>query len=105
MDSKNVILAIVFSSLVLIIWAVFFEPPPPKTITNESKVEKIQEENNLSYPSIETSEEKKVILRSDTLKTSKRIFFENENISGSISLTGGIIDDVILKKRCIFCHK
>ena len=97
MDSKNVILAIVFSSLVLIIWAVFFEPPPPKPITNESKVEKMQEENNLSYPSIETSEEKKVILRSDTLKTSKRIFFENENISGSISLTGGIIDDVILK--------
>ena len=97
MDSKNVILAIVLSSLVLIVWAVFFEPPLPETPSKEFRVEKKLDENKLSSPSIETSGEEKVILRSETLKSSKRIFFENDNISGSIALTGAIIDDVVLK--------
>jgi len=28
MDSKNVLMAIVLSTLVLVFWATFFEPPP-----------------------------------------------------------------------------
>ena len=69
MEGKNVILAIALSSLVLIVWAVLFEPPLPEPAANQSNVEKVQKENNLSSPSIETTEEKKTISRSETLKS------------------------------------
>ena len=35
--------------------------------------------------------------RVDSLKETKRISLENNNIVGSISLTGGILDDITLK--------
>jgi YidC/Oxa1 family membrane protein insertase len=39
----------------------------------------------------------KAISRSDALKESDRVFIENSNLSGSISLRGALIDDIILK--------
>ncbi len=96
MDFKNVLMAIVLSSLVLIGWAVFFEPPVIEQKTAEKTV---TENDDLSSPSI-NEESKKIeneISRNDVINNTKRVKIENENIIGSISLKGGIIDDVTFK--------
>ena len=39
MDSKNVLLAIVLSTLVLVLWATFFESPPTPIETQNQNTE------------------------------------------------------------------
>ena len=39
-----------------------------------------------------------IISREDAIKSSKRISFENNNVIGSISLKGALIDDITFKK-------
>ena len=43
--------------------------------------------------------------RKDALDESKRIFFENENVIGSISLRGATIDDLVFKNYKISLDK
>ena len=97
MEGKNLILAISLSALVLIMWSIFFAPPPPTIDKEQNKIEKTQKENDISSPSLETTKKIKAVSRVESLKTTKRIPVENDSISGSISLTGGIIDDIIFK--------
>jgi YidC/Oxa1 family membrane protein insertase len=79
---------------VLVFWSTFFEPPPIETnVTN--KQETINEE--VSSPSIEEKETNNEIKRSDAIAKTKRIKVENQNIKGSISLQGAIIDDIVFK--------
>jgi len=94
MDSKNVLLAIVLSTLVLVFWATFFEPPPIENKVTENQIEKSEES---SSPSIETIETQKKISRDESVKSVDRIKLENENIKGSISLEGAVIDDITFK--------
>ena len=97
MEGKNLILAISFSALVLIGWSMFFAPPPPTLDKEKSKIEKIQKDDKLSSPSIDTEKKTTIITREESLKSTKRVPIENENISGSVSLTGGILDDITFK--------
>ena len=97
MEGKNLILAISLSALVLIMWSIFFAPPPPTIDKEQSKIEKTQKENDISSPSLETIKKIETVSRVESLKTTKRISVENESVSGSISLTGGIIDDILFK--------
>ena len=94
MDTKNVLFAVVLSSIVLIFWATFFEPPV--TEKDIKQVESIQSEN-VETPSVEKTEKLKKISRSEAINSVERIKLENNNIKGSISLEGGIIDDVTFK--------
>ena len=94
MDFKNVLMAIVLSTLVLVFWATFFEPPPVEKQIAEKQITKSEES---SSPSIEEGEPQKKITRSDAIDSVSRIKIENNNIKGSISLQGGIIDDIIFK--------
>ena len=99
MEGKNLILAICLSALVLIFWSIFFAPPPPTIDKEQNRIEKIQKDKDseISSPSLETTTKTKIISRKGSLKLAKRISLENENIVGSISLTGGILDDITLK--------
>jgi len=96
MDGKNVLLAIVLSTLVLVVWATFFDVPIVEQQTTENEITKNED---LSSPSIDedTKEIKSEITRSDTINKTKRVKIENENIKGSLSLEGAIIDDIIFK--------
>ena len=94
MDSKNVILAVVLSTVVLIFWATFFEPPIVEQEVNKNQT--TQEENNTS-PSIEKTTVTNKTSRIDALNVTKRIKIENNNIKGTISLRGALIDDITFK--------
>ena len=96
MDFKNVLMAIVLSTLVLIGWATFFDAP---IVEQQSTENQITKNEDLSSPSIDESEKeiKSEITRNDVINNTNRIKVENENIKGSISLQGAIIDDIIFK--------
>ena len=96
MDFRNVLVAIVLSTLVLIVWATFFEPP---IVEQQASTNQITENKDLSSPSIDEKEGeiKNEITRSDVINDTNRIKIENKNIKGSISLQGAIIDDIIFK--------
>jgi len=94
MDSRNVIMAVILSTLVLILWSVFFSPP---VIEKQTTEQQISNDQNTSSLSIEKKEDKKQITRDAAISNTNRINLENENIKGSISLQGGIIDDVVFK--------
>ena len=98
MENKNVFIAIALSMSVLLFWSAFF--PAPQPIENQ-KVLNTQPENKLAdngiVPSIDGTIVKENISRSDSLKKTNRIFLENKNIKGSISLVGATIDDLSFK--------
>ena len=92
MDTRNVLIAVVLSTLTLIVWSTFFEPTPVQRMEDQT----VKSEES-SSPSIEEIEDLKKISRSESISSSDRIKLENENIKGSISLTGAIIDDITFK--------
>ena len=94
MDSKNVILAVVFSTIVLVFWGTFFAPPEMEREIQNNTTNQIEEG---SSPSIEDEGIKNELTRNNAITSVDRIEIENENIKGSISLQGAIIDDVIFK--------
>ena len=96
MENRNVLIAIVLSSLVLIFWAVFFQPPPVERKVDQQQIAKNQEGES---PSVDGNQESiaNEITRDAIISSTKRIKLENQNIKGSISLTGAVIDDIIFK--------
>ena len=96
MENRNVLIAIVLSSLVLLFWATFFQPPPVERKIDEQQIAKNQEAES---PSVDENQESVAneITRNEIINSTKRIKIENQNIEGSISLQGAVIDDVIFK--------
>ena len=83
------------SSAVIVLWSLFFVPDQP---TKEQLLAEKQKVENSETPAIEKTEIVREISREQALEESERILFENENIKGSISLTGGQIDDLEFRK-------
>jgi YidC/Oxa1 family membrane protein insertase len=96
-DSKNVIAAISLSAAVIILYGLFFAPPPPNP-------DLIKNENNSTVqstdeaPSLDQNVEVSKISRSEAIENEDRIIFENSSVIGSISLVGASIDDLTFKK-------
>ena len=95
MDTRNVIAAISLSAAVIILYSLFFAPPP---ITKENLLEKDKTEQNTDTPILDQKESITAISREDALSQSERIQFENQSIVGTISLKGAIIDDLTFKE-------
>ncbi len=95
MDTRNVIAAISLSAAVIILYSLFFAPPPStqKNLNNKNKIEK-----NTDAPTLDQKEKVIEISREEALSQSKRIQFENQSIVGSISLKGAAIDDLTFKE-------
>ena len=97
MDNKNVFIAIALSMSVLLFWAAFFENPKPAN--NNAVQEQKKTNENIITPNINESLKIDSISREDSIKSSKRIKIENDSIIGSMSLEGGLIDDISFKKH------
>ncbi|MFL2889922.1 MAG: membrane protein insertase YidC [Pelagibacteraceae bacterium] len=101
MENKNVFIAITLSMAVLLFWGAFFETPKP--VKQNLPQEQLQNDsNNLKNeiePSINEILETKKISREDSINKVDRIKIENNNIIGSISLKGGVIDDISFKNH------
>ena len=96
METKNLIAAIALSTCIIVLYSLFFinDKPTKKDLS----VEKGEIENT-ETPKIEKREIIKKISREESINSTERVFFENDNIVGSISLTnGGAIDDFKFKK-------
>ena len=104
MDNKNVFVAIALSMSVLLFWGAFFETP--KNQIEQKTNNQIQEktENSITpsanqAPTINQLAVEKKVSRDESINNSDRIRIENENIIGSISLEGGLIDDISFKNH------
>ena len=95
MDTKNIVAAISLSAAVIVLYSLFFAPPP---ITKENMAEGNKVEQNSDTPSLDQKENVAEISREEALNQSERINFENQSIVGSISLKGGVIDDLTFKQ-------
>ena len=95
MDTRNVIAAISLSAAVIILYSLYFAPPP---ITKENLAEKNKIEQSSDAPTLDEKENTTEISREEALNQSERIQFENQNIIGSISLEGAVIDDLTFKE-------
>ncbi len=92
-NQKNLLLAVVFSLVILIGFDFFFAP-------KKSEINKVQVNENISEetldkntPSIDSS----LVKKSNKIKSSeKRIKFKANRIEGSINLFGATIDEIIL---------
>ena len=92
-NQKNLLLAVVFSLVILIGFDFFFAPSTnesDKKQLNENISEEITDKNT---PTIDTSLVKK---SSKNKSSEKRIQFKANRIEGSINLFGATIDDIIL---------
>ena len=95
METRNIIAAISLSAAVIILYSLFFAPPP---VTKENLAEKNRTEQNSDAPSLDQKENVTEISREEALQQSERIQFENQSIVGSISLKGAAIDDLTFKE-------
>ena len=94
METKNVLIAVILSTIVLVFWATFFEPPPSEIPKTENEITKLEKD---SSPSIEVKDTENTVSRSEVISNVERVKIENSNIKGSISLRGAIIDDIVFK--------
>ncbi len=97
MDSKNVLLAVILSTAVIVIWSVMFPPPDIENTTSDDTTIVEKNESKPQAPKIKIKDPDKKITRQDAIKQSDRINISNEKIFGTISLNGALIDDVTLK--------
>jgi len=96
-DSKNVIAAISLSAAVIILYGLFFAPPPPNPDQINNEKNKIEQTGN-EAPSLDQNVEVSKISREEAIENEDRINFENSTVIGSISLVGASIDDLTFKK-------
>ncbi|USO01090.1 MAG: membrane protein insertase YidC [Alphaproteobacteria bacterium] len=108
-DSKNLILTLVISMVVLFGWNVFFDTTPIKTVSSASEASKVlsedvpsakkssgsftNEDTLRSHADLSTS-----VSREDVLKQSPRIAISSPTFSGTLRLVGTRLDDITLEK-------
>ena len=100
MENKNVLLAVILSTAILIGWSFYFENPEEAQRKRAEMQGKTETQTSAQKPEAPQSSKinpAKSISRNEALKESDRVLIENKNLSGSISLRGALIDDIILK--------
>ena len=95
-NQKNLILAIVFSVLVLLVFDTFFTRPQVQKQQETIQTTDIENENfkEKDVPQINNN---KITPTADVSYKEDRIFFNMNRISGSINLYGATLDDLKLK--------
>ena len=105
MEGKNIVIAIALSLSVILFWEAFMTVPNKEVnksynTQNQKKSSgelKNQDIANEITPSINQTKVSSVITREDSINYSERIKIRNENLEGSLTLKGAIIDDISFK--------
>ena len=97
MELKNIIAAVTLSIAIIVFYTLFFQPSPEEINKMRMEKEKKVLTQNSDAPSLDENENFTKLSRKEVLTQNERIFFENENIVGSISLKGASIDDLVFK--------
>lgn len=101
-DQKNLILAIVISVAIIFVFQIFF---PQQTITQSQQENSVNQksQNVTSIDQTQKNVATTIKTREQIINDSKigtanrdRIIIQSDNLKGTINLTGGIIDDLIL---------
>ena len=95
-ELKNIIAAVALSIAIIVLYTLFFAPSPEEMKQNRIKQEQVQKDSDM--PSVDQNENFVKITRNEALAENNRIQFENNDVVGSISLKGAIIDDLTFKK-------
>ena len=105
MEGKNIVIAIALSLSVILFWEAFMTVPNKevnKSFNTQSQKKsngelKNQDIANEITPSINQTKVSSVITREESINSSERIKIRNENLEGSLTLKGAIIDDISFK--------
>lgn len=92
-DVRNLIIFAIASLAIWFLYETYILGPQTKAL---QEAKKARAELLLNDP--ELMEEAKEITREDALAQSERIYFRNDEVSGSMPLKGGVIDDLSLNK-------
>ncbi|MES0863250.1 membrane protein insertase YidC [Ruegeria sp. SCPT10] len=99
-QNKNLILATALSFLVILVWFVLFPPPEPSTVAEDAEIAAI-DEAEIQTPSATASGTvgEATAAAEDTLpeEQAPRVDIDTPRLKGSLSLSGGRIDELFLK--------
>ena len=93
-QNRNLILASVLSFLVIVVWFIFFPPPEPVQQQQDAAIESTSDGSAL--PSVDTEQSASAPAEVTSAEEAPRIAISNDKLRGTISLTGGRIDDLSL---------
>ena len=97
MENKNVLAAVVLSTVIIMMWQFWYGEPVPQNQNQEQVQEQQLKGDKPLAPAITQKKIEIKLTRSDAINEGDRLIIENKNIKGSISLTGALIDDLTLK--------
>lgn len=97
MENKNVLAAVVLSTVIIMMWQFWYGEPVPQNQNQEQVQEQQLKGDKPLAPAITQKKIETKLTRSDAINEGDRLIIENKNIKGSISLTGALIDDLTLK--------
>ena len=102
-QNKNLIFATVLSFLVILVWYTFFAPPEPTppatdpaTVSQTAEAPAAAPSGVTSAPAAETTP-----VDASEIAKAPRIKIDTPNLTGSLSMLGGRIDDLSLKKYTV----
>ncbi|MFC3170143.1 MULTISPECIES: membrane protein insertase YidC [Paracoccus] len=98
-NNRNLILATVLSFLVILVWYTVFAPEPPaQTQEQPVAVETQTQDVPLANPESSTLPADLAATPADAAPQAGRVQIQTPSLSGSISLAGGRIDDLLLTR-------
>lgn len=98
-EQKNLLTAFILSAIVIFSFQYFYGNPKTDLPINDTPTQEVSIDKPKASPSLDTNiAESKPLSRDEALTLSKRLIINTPKLGGSINLTGGRIDDVVLKQ-------
>ena len=95
MDNRNVFVAIALSMSVLLFWGAFFDTPKQqRNVVSQKQERNLNSSTNQITPDINQFKNETTLSRKDAITQNDRVIIKNDNVEGSISLKGAVIDDL-----------
>ena len=95
MDNRNVFVAIALSMSVLLFWGAFFDAPKQqRNVVSQKQERNLNSSTNQITPDINQFKTETTLSRKDAITQNDRVIIKNDNVEGSISLKGAVIDDL-----------